>query len=363
MTQLNNKTVLRKITQVFSGSFFSSLVNKYHGDYRTQHFYTHSHAIAMIYQQFSSTESLRLLTCKASHSSKMKELMNVPSFSQLSRKNASRPYQIFEDMYYHLVDVAKVKLGLKVWNQRFNNIKVIDGTIVQIAASLAPKLEYKNDKAGMKITTLYDLNKSIPEKVNITPAKTNDRKCLEGLFDNPEALYLFDRGYFNYKIYDKLTYEGRQFITRQIKNAHTQVIAEYETHNENLKDRRIWLGKKDKRAKNHYREVTIFDEKNGEVRMITNDFSTPAEQIVELYKLRWNIEVFFKWIKQNLRIKKWLGHNENAIKIQIYSALIAYLLLSLLHLELSPKLSITSLRGILQMNLLENEDTIAILSG
>ncbi|MBB6219054.1 hypothetical protein HNQ80_005235 [Anaerosolibacter carboniphilus] len=363
MTQLNNKTVLRKITQVFYGSYFNKIVDKYDGDYKTQHFYTRSHAIAMIYQQFSGTDSLRLLSCKAIHSSKIKQLMGAPSFSQLSRKNANRSSKIFEEMYYHLVDVAKAKLGLKIWNQQFNNIKIIDGTIVQIAASLAPKLEYKNGKAGIKVTTLYDFNRSIPAKINITPAKTNDRKCLEELFDDPQALYLFDKGYFKYKLYDKLTREGRRFITRQINNAHTKIVEEYETCSETLKDRKIWLGKSDKRAENQYREIIFYDEKNEEFKILTNDFVTPAEQVVELYKLRWSIEIFFKWIKQNLKIKKWLGYNENAIKIQIYSALIAYILLRLLHLELSPKISITLLRGLLQMNLLEHEDTITILSG
>ncbi|WP_050069715.1 transposase [Anaerosalibacter massiliensis] len=114
---------------------------------------------------------------------------------------------------------------------------------------------------------------------------------------------------------------------------------------------------------NSYREILTFDENGEEIRILTNIFDIPAEEILELYRLRWKIELFFKWIKQNLKIKKWLGHNENAIKIQIYSALIAYIILALLKLELKVNIPMISLSRIIRGNLLENESIFSLLTG
>ena len=135
--------------------------------------------------------------------------------------------------------------------------------------------------------------------------------------------------------------------------------------NELVFDTEITLGTDYSKNKTHntYREILTFDEDGQEIRFLTNVFDIPAEEIMELYRLRWKIELFFKWIKQNLKIKKWLGHNENAIKIQIYSALISYIILALLKVKSKTKVSILSISRIIELNLLEEASVLNLLSG
>lgn len=341
------------------------LTKKYDADYRVQHFYTRSHVAAMLFLQLSGTESLRGLIDKLNYSPKLQRIINVPSLSQLSRTNAKRDYRVFEELYYGMIDIAKKKLGVKVLNQNFREIKAFDSTLITIASSLAPNLHFENNLSGIKISTLLNISQGLPEKIQIVPAKVNDRKCIDEFINDKDSLYLFDRGYYDYAWYDKLTDDGYKFITRQVKNAMVEEVKSIYVENDLVFDYEVILGTNYSKNKTHnsYREILTFDENEEEIRLLTNIFDIPAEEILELYRLRWKIELFFKWIKQNLKIKKWLGHNENAIKIQIYSALIAYIILALLKLELKEIISMISLNRIIRGNLLEDESILRLLTG
>ena len=365
MNQYNNKTVFNKITEVINGNRLNSIINKYNSDYRIQHFDTKSHVFSMLYLQLSNTKSLRGLIDKLNHSPKLKHLVNVPSLSQLSRKNGNRDYRVFEELYYTMTNIAKRELGIKKLNKNFKDIKAFDSTVITIASSLAAGLYFENKLAGIKISTLLNLSQELPEKINIVPAKVNDRKCIDEFFTDKETLYLFDRGYYNYKWYDALTDNGYKFITRQNSNAVVEEIKSTYVENELVFDAEITLGTDYSKNKTHntYREILTFDEDGEEIRFLTNVFDIPAEEIMELYRLRWKIELFFKWVKQNLKIKKWLGHNENAIKIQIYSALISYIILALLKVKLKTNKSMLSISRIIELNLLEEASILNLLSG
>lgn len=365
MSLLNNKTIFNKITQVIDGNCINRTIKKYNSDFRSQHFDTRSHIYSMLYLQLSGTKSLRGLIDKLKFNPKLKKSINVPSLSQLSRKNASRDYRVFEDIYFYLIGVTRRKIGITMSNKYFKEIKAFDSTIIQIASSLAPSLKYENNKSGVKISTLYNISSTLPERVNIVSAKVNDRKCISGFIKDKEALYLFDRGYYDYSWYDKLTDEGFKFITRQVSNAMVEEIRSTYVDNDLVFDSEITLGTEYSKNKTHntYREILTFNEDEEEVRILTNIFDIPAEEIINLYKLRWKIETFFKWIKQNLKIKNWLGYNENAIKIQIYSALISFILLTLLKLELNSKITMISFTRIINANLLESVEILSILSG
>lgn len=365
MNQYNNKIVFNKLIEVINGNKLNNISNRYNSDYRTQHFDTKSHVFSMLYLQLSNTKSLRGLIDKLDHSPKLQRIINVPSLSQLSRKNGSRDYRVFEDLYYSMVNVAKRKLGVRELNENFKDIKAFDSTVVSIASSLAPELHFENKLSGIKVSTLLNLSQNLPEKIHIVPAKINDRKCIDGFLDNKEALYLFDRGYYNYTWYDDLTDNGYKFITRQNSNAIVEEIKSTYVENELVFDAEITLGTNYSKNKTHntYREILTFDESGEEIRFLTNVFNISAEEIMELYRLRWKIELFFKWIKQNLKIKKWLGYNENAIKIQIYSALISYIILALLKIKLRAKASMLSISRIIEANLLEETQVLNLLSG
>ena len=365
MLYYNNNTVFKKITDVINGNQLNRIIDKYNSDYRTQHFDTRSHITSMLYLQLSGTQSLRGLIDKLNYNLKLQKIINVPSLSQLSRKNANRDYRVFEDLYHAVVAKAKSKLGIREINEKFKEIKAFDSSIINIASSLAPDLYHEGEKSGMKISALLNISQGFPENVQIVPAKVSDRRCIDGFINDKNSLYLFDRGYYNYAWYDKLTDDGYKFITRQVSNATTEEMKSTYVKNDLVFDYEITMGTDYSRNKTHntYREILTFNEDNEEIRILTNVFNISAEEIIELYRLRWKIELFFKWIKQNLKIKRWLGHNENAIKIQIYSALIAYVILALLKLEIDNDISIKSLTRIINMNLLEDKSCLLLLSG
>lgn len=156
------------------------------------------------------------------------------------------------------------------------------------------------------------------------------------------CLYLFDRGYYNYSWYDELTRKGIHFITRQVSNACIEELNSYYTCLDDTYDYDVILGSDYSKNKTEfiYREILVFDKDRNEIRFLTNVFNLSVQSILEFYKMRWQIELFFKWIKQNLRIKHWIGYNENAIKIQLYSSLIAYILIRLVQEEICNKYSI-----------------------
>ena len=149
------------------------------------------------------------------------------------------------------------------------------------------------------------------------------------------CLYLFDRGYYNYSWYDELTRKGIHFIIRQVSNACIEELNSYYTGLDDTYDYDVILGSDYSKNKTEF----IYKDRK-EIRFLTNVFNLSAQSILEFYKMRWQIELFFKWIKQNLRIKHWIGYNENAIKIQLYSSLIAYILIRLVQEEICNKYSI-----------------------
>lgn len=359
----NNKLVFHKLIAEIGGSFLNNTIRKYAGDYRSQHFDTKSHINSMIYLNIRGCKSLREAEGEISSNKKLKSLINVPSVSQFSRKNATRDYRIFEDIFQYLVTKSKKRFGAVRLFKDIPPIKIIDSTVILVALKLAPHLQIDSQRAGIKISTLF--NGEYPEKVNIVSGKVNDRKCIDGLFDDKNSIHVFDRGYYDYKWYDKLTENGIKFVTRGTKNA---IVMENKLLTSDLEkdiyDAEVLLGttySKNLTTKN-YREILTFDENGEPVTFITNIFDLEVEDIVKIYKHRWEIEVFFKWIKQNLKIKKYIGYNENSIRIQIYSALISYMLIYLSCSIKIAKYSMLTLTRKVRSNLLEfiDEDLISI---
>ncbi|WML34067.1 IS4 family transposase [Clostridium sp. OS1-26] len=354
MLKNNNKLVFHKLIAEIGGDFVTRTIEKYNGDYRSQHFDTRSHINSMLYLNIKNCKSLRELESELSSNRKTKSLINVPSVSQFSRKNTSRDYRIFEDIFYHLVKKAKRRFGAVRLLKDIAPIKIIDSTVILVALKLAPHLQMDNERAGIKVSTLF--NGKYPEKINIVKGQVNDRKCIDGLFEDKECIYVFDRGYYDYRWYDRLTEQGIKFVTRGIKNV--IIMEERIIDSKPLKDiydTEVVLGSTPggNLTFSNYREIMTFDENGEPVTFVTNIFDLSTEDIISIYKHRWEIELFFKWIKQNLRIKKYIGYNENAIKIQLFSALIAYMLIYLCCSINVAKYSMLTLTRIVRSNLLE----------
>lgn len=362
----NNKLVFTKLIEEIQGNSLTRIISKYKGDFRIQSFDTQSHLYSLLYASFRNSKSLREVQTEIKYNQKLSHLINIPSVSQFSRKNASRDYRIFEDIFYNLVHKVKRKFGTAFLLKDLLPLKILDSTVILTALKLAPTIKYDSKRAGMKINTIF--NGEYPEKINIAHAKVNDKACLQGLVTDPSCIYLFDRGYISYRWYDSLTQKGIKFITRGSTLASVMeerlLDVDYEKY---IYDAEVRMGSV--QSKNltlyNYREIRTFDDKDEEFILITNMMDLSKEDIIALYKKRWEIELFFKWIKQNLKIKKFIGYNENAIKLQIFSALIVYLLIYLqckLHVN-KVKHSMLRLLRILRVNLLElwDEDILKYL--
>ncbi len=363
----NNKVFFDKITQVINGNLLNILVTKYNTDYRTQHFDTSSHLLAMLFLQLKGLNSLRELQINISNNNKLRRMINVPSVSQFSRKNANRDYRFFEELYYYTVNKATRMFGIQRVNKDIPIVKIIDSTMIDLPFNFAKEFRYddKQERSAVKISTLF--NGDFPEKIHIVSGKINDRKCIDGMINDKDTIYLFDRGYSDYKWYDKLTDDKYKFITRQVSNACVEEIKSTYVQNDLIFDYEITMGTEysKNKTKHKYREILTFDENEEEFRLVTNIFDIPAESIIALYKKRWKIELFFKWIKQNLKIKRCIGYSENAIKIQIYTALIMYMMLYIFKMKLNSKLSMLVIIRIIEVNILEdfNENIEYLLTG
>lgn len=352
----NHKLVFNKLIAEIEGSFLKRTISKYNSNFRTQHFDTKSHLYALLYSNFINCKSLRELQIQISHNNKLKRIINVPSVSQFSRKNASRDSRIFEDIFYYLVSKAKKQFGEYNLIKDFPPLRIIDSSVIVTALKLAPSLKFDNEKSVMKISTLF--NGEYPERINIVKGKVNDKKCIDNMFIDKECIYVFDRGYCNYHLYDNLTENGYKFITRGMKNSIVMEENLRESNiNKDIYDTEVILGSKPggNLTFKSYREIMCFDENDEQITFITNIFYLSKEDIINIYKYRWEIELFFKWIKQNLRIKKFIGFNENAVKIQIFSALITYMLIYLFckRENSEVKYNMLILTRIIRSNLLE----------
>lgn len=358
----NDTTFIKQLLDVINPNIMRSIVKKYSLDYRTQSFDSYSHFFTMMYLQLNNSKTLRCCITELQNDIDIDSNIYVPSLSQLSRKNATRDYRFFEEIFYYLLNKLKKKLGVRIFNSQFKQIKAFDSTIIDIAAKLAPSLHYDKNISAIKMSTLFNLTEATPEKVNIVKGTVNDRKCIDGFIDSNDCLYLFDRGYYNYSWYDELTRKGINFITRQVSNACIEELNSYYTGVDNLYDYNVFLGSDYSKNKTKfiYREILTFDKDKKEVRFLTNIFNLPAQEILSLYKMRWQIELFFKWIKQNLRIKHWIGHNENAIKIQLYSALIAYILIRLIQEEINNKYSILKITRIIRVYITKKVNLLSV---
>ena len=303
----NNKLVFNKLIEEIQGTFLERVISKYNGDFRSQHFDTKSHLYALLYSNFMNCKSLRELQTQISHNNKLKRIINIPSVSQFSRKNASRDSRIFEDIFYYLISKAKSRFGEYKLIKDFPPLRIIDSSVIVTALKLAPSLKFDDEKSVMKISTMF--NGEYPEHINIVKGNINDRKCVDNMFRDKDCIYVFDRGYYDYRWYDKLTENGFKFVTRGVKNSIVMEEKFLDSNiNKDIYDTEVIMGSTPggNLTFNKYREIMCFYDNDEVITFITNIFDLSKEDIINIHKKRWEIELFFKWIKQNLRIKKFI---------------------------------------------------------
>ena len=340
---------------------FDGIVMKYEENKYVQHFTCWNQLLVMMFGQLSIRDSLRDLTSTiAAHTNKTYHLgfgKNVTR-SNLSKANEVRNPQIFEDFAYHMIEVARKK--------RINTDFVIDGKVyafdsstIDLCLNVFWWAKFRQTKAGIKLHTLYDIETDIPAFIHITEAKIHDVNAMDVISYEISAYYIFDRGYYDLKRLFHINEISSYFVIRPKSRMRYKVIKDNNTkHNKGgiLSDQEIELTaytSNNKYPKKLRRVVYYAEALNRTFIYITNNFEISADQIALLYKYRWQVELFFKWIKQHLKIKSFWGTTESAVRIQIFTAITAYCMVAIVEHDLQLRRSTYEVLRILSVSLLD----------
>jgi IS4 transposase len=311
-------------------------VDEHGSDKHVRALTTKSQLIALIYAQLAGAQSLREIEAALeSHAAKLYHLGGAQvSRSTLSDANAQRPWQVFSGLFAHLT--GQVVRGLR--RKTGEAVHLIDATGLRLSALSKDWAQFSTGICGAKIHVVYDSDANSPIYAAVTAANVNDITAAKAMPIEQGATYVFDLGYYDYSFWAKLDAAGCRIVTRLKVNTKLSVVAENKVakHSDILSDRIGHLPQRMARnRKNPFqdpvREVRVRIATGKVLRILTNDLDAPAQAIANLYKRRWQIELFFRWVKQTLKIKHFLGRSENAVRIQIAVALIAFLLLRLAH--------------------------------
>lgn len=357
--------VLNKILNPINNKIKNKCLNtnneyKYNKKYNFE-----NHIKSMLFLQLSGGDSLRDFDAKYNNHIKLSDEFEIPSYSQLSRLNANKSVKHFKDLFDYTLSVAQREIKSNFTVKDFKDLIAIDSSIININKALSPSLYFGDGKSAVRISTGYSYGTELPNSITVAHAKIGERRCIENYVNNKEFIHTFDKGYISYAWFDELTSNGFMFISRLPSNSVTEQHSSRYTGIENLYDLTVTLGTdySKNKTKHMYREIESFNSETGEeFRLVSNIFDMSAQDLLSLYSKRWEIENFFKWIKQHLTIKHWLGRNLNSISIQIYCALIIYILLLIIKNRMKTKLSTFNLLRRLRSHLLETFTLEQVLS-
>lgn len=344
---------------------FDKIVKKYKGDYRYRHLTSYNHLLHLIFGQLSACNSLRdICLCLDAHETWLYHLGfgQTVNESSLSRAGENRDYRIFEEFGYILISIARPlyvnnpipDVFLQGWE-----VFALDSTTISCSILLMAWALGKYEKGAVKMHTLLDLRGSIPAFIHITHGKWHDSNALDIIDVVPWAIYVMDKAYVDFDALHRIHANNAYFVTRAKKNMKYEVIETNYNIDEatGLRgDYTIKLtGYKPKRFyPEAFRLVKYYDcENDEEIDFITNNFDISALDVANIYRNRWQIETFFKWIKGNLTIKTLWGHSENAVKIHLWVAVITYLLVSIIRAKINSPYSITEVETLLRNSTFE----------
>lgn len=341
---------------------FASLVKKHKGERHAKGFTCWAQLTSMLFCQLAHADSLReicngLACClgKLTHLG----IGRKPSKSNLSYANARRPAAVFEDLFWKMTERFRADghLGARKHKFRFNNkLLSLDSTTISLCLSLFAWAEFRRAKGGVKAHVLLDHDDYLPSYVLISKAKMHDSKVFKHLQLQPGSIVAMDRAYNDYKQFARWTEDGVYFVTRMKKSTVYEVVQDFPVPvgRNILSDEVIELTgpQAQKKCPHLLRRIVVWDHENErEIILITNHHKFGATTVADIYKERWQIELFFKALKQNLKVRSFVGTSENALRIQIWTALIAMLLLKWLHHLSKAGWSLSNLATMLRLNL------------
>lgn len=352
-----DKYVFAQLVEFLDCFKFRRIVAKYQGDRYIKSFSCWNQLLVMMFGQLSNREGLRdLIVALEAHWRKLYHLGMGKSVtrSNLSKANELRDYRIFEDFAYHQVAEARSKSTEKIFGFD-GHVYAFDSTTIDLCLEVFEWAKFRKHKGGIKIHTLYDVEAQVPAFFHITTASTNDIKAMPEIPFEKGAYYIFDRGYNDFSNLFKIEQIEATFVVRAKKNLKFKQTSWKRRLPKNvLSDSTIefTIYKSSKDYPIPLRRVVYYDEEQGRTFVfLTNNFVLPAPIIAELYRNRWSVELFFKWLKQHLKIKKFWGTSENAVRIQIYCAIITYCLVVIVKHDMKLERSVYEILQIVGISL------------
>jgi hypothetical protein len=363
--------VFSQLIELLPNYEFRKCVERYQGNYYAKSFSCWDQFLCMVFAQLTYRESLRdIESCLRSLKNKLYHMGirgNI-SRSTLAYANEKRDWRIYADFAQILIYEAKKLYINEPFGVDINEtVYAFDSTTIDLCLSLFPWAKFRKHKGAIKMHTLLNLQGSIPEFIRITDGKIHDVTILDELFPEPGSFYIMDRGYTDFARLFRFTQYCAFFIIRAKSNLDFKKISSEKVDRSTgiLCDNVIILTgvKTSKLYHEKLRRVTYFDsETNKTLVFLTNNFTLPALTIADLFRCRWQIELFFKWIKQHLRIKAFYGTSENAVKTQIWIAVTTYLLVAIMKKLLKIELSLYIILQILSVTVFEKKPILQVLT-
>lgn len=330
----HHNTVLRDILKLVPWHRFEALVDEHDADARVRQLSTKGQFLALLYGQLSGASSLReIVTGLSSHAARLYHLGADPvRRSTFSDANAKRPVEVFAELLEIMMRQAHRGLRRKLAETTY----LIDATSVRLNEHSATWARFSAGVCGAKVHVIYDADADRPIYAAVSSAKVNDITAAHQMPIEPGATYVFDLGYYDYAWWAELDAAGCRIVTRFKSNTPLDVVRELPVTKDSniLSDRIGFLPARQAKSRRNpmqdaVREVRVTTDTGKVLRILSNDLDASAEEIANLYRRRWAIELFFRWVKQTLKITRFVGVSENAVRIQIAVALIAFLLLRL----------------------------------
>lgn len=351
---------------------FRRCVERYHGNYKVKSFSCWDQFLTMAFAQLTFRESLRdIEACLRASSTKLYHsgIRSPISRNTLAHANQVRDWRIYADFAHVLIGLARGLYADDPFGLELDQtVYALDTTTIDLCLSLFPWAQFRRHKAAIKLHTLLDLRGSIPTVVFVTGGQIHEVNVLDQLIWEAGAIYLMDRGYLDFRRLYHLHQSGAFFVTRARKRFDCQRIASRSVDKATGLQCDQIVGLNNPIPKRGYperlRRIRYYDTLSQKrLVFLTNNFLLPALTVTELYRCRWQVELFFRWIKQHLRIKAFYGTSENAVKTQVWIAISVYVLVAIIKKRLNLNRSLHSILQILSISLLEKTPIARALSG
>lgn len=353
-----DKYVFAQLVAFLDRNHFNYLARKYSGDRYVKHFTCWNQLLALMFGQLSNRESLRdLVVALEAHQSKCYHLgfgRNPVAKTTFATANQNRDYRIFEEFAFYMMDLARSRRAMEIFKLK-GKVYAFDSTTIPLCLSVFWWAKFRKKKGGVKAHVLYDLESQVPAFFHITTASVHDSKAMKEIPYESGSYYVFDRGYNAFKELYRIHLHESSFIVRAKKNLQYRCVKWRRRLPRNVTTDSVILLTDNASAKKYPEELRLVkyydEEQNREFSFLTNAFHLSSLEVANLYKNRWQIELFFKWLKQHLKIKKFWGKTENAVRIQISAAIIAYCLVAIVQHDMQLNRSTYEVLQILSISL------------